>query len=93
MREDAFGNGGLARRCFDLDSRFRGKGFGAGNSSGARRESVQSKAHNAKAHGEKALNAKTTQPTILWNSPYLGCLLSESIAKMSATSTARPVFA
>ena len=41
MREDAFGNGGLARRCFDLDSRFRGKGFGAGNSSGAWRESVQ----------------------------------------------------
>ena len=85
MREDAFGNGGLARRCFDLDSRFRGKGFGA------QRESVQSKAHNAKAHGAKIRNAKTNQPAIFWRLSYVSCRLSKSIAKMSATSTAWPV--
>ena len=60
MREDAFGNGGLARRCFDLDSRFRGKGFGAGNSSGARRESVQCESAQRKSARRESAQSENT---------------------------------
>ena len=72
---------------------FAGKGLARGIRAARGAKACNAKALNAKAHGAKALNAKTNQPAIFWNLSGSISPLSQSIFKMSATSTARPVSA